>query len=78
MHHNTSHMSGVVASMADNTATGSVRLVMISVASVVAFFSGSFLTTLFVRRARARDMQSEYAFPWFAEAVLLLLQSDAS
>jgi uncharacterized membrane protein YoaK (UPF0700 family) len=73
VHHYTSHMSGVVASMADNTAIGSVRLVMIGVASVLAFFSGSFLTTLFVRWARTRAMHSEYAFPLFAEALLLLL-----
>src|SRR5579875_1984602 len=73
VHHYTSHMSGVVASMADNTALGSVHLVMIGIASVLAFFSGSFLTTLFVRWARARDMHSEYAFPLFAEALLLLL-----
>lgn len=73
VHHYTSHMSGVVASMADNTALGSVHLVMIGVASVLSFFAGSFLTTLFVRWARARAMHSEYAFPLFAEALLLLL-----
>lgn len=73
VHHYTSHMSGVVASMADNTALGSVRLVMIGAASVLAFFSGSFLTTLFVRWARERAMHSEYAFPLFAEALLLVI-----
>ena len=72
VHHYTSHMSGVVASMADNTALGNTPLVLIGIASVVSFFFGSFLTTLFVRWARARKMESVYALPLLAEAVLLL------
>jgi uncharacterized membrane protein YoaK (UPF0700 family) len=70
--HYTSHMSGVVASMADNTALGSFRLVIVGLVSVLSFFLGSFLTTLFVRWARARGLECEYAFPLIAEAVLLL------
>jgi uncharacterized membrane protein YoaK (UPF0700 family) len=70
--HYTSHMSGVVASMADNTALGSFSLVLLGLASVVSFFLGSFLTTLFVRWARARGLECEYAFPLLAEALLLL------
>jgi uncharacterized membrane protein YoaK (UPF0700 family) len=70
--HYTSHMSGVVAAMADDFALGSFRLVMVGLASVVSFFLGSFLTTLFVRWARGRGLTSEYAFPLMAEAALLL------
>lgn len=72
VHHYTSHMSGVVASMADNTALGNVTLVTIGVASVASFFFGSFLTTLFVRWARERKMESVYALPLLVEAILLL------
>lgn len=72
VHHYTSHMSGVVASMADNTALGNAGLVIIGAASVGSFFSGSFLTTLFVRWARERRIESVYALPLLVEAVLLL------
>lgn len=72
VHHYTSHMSGVVASMADDTALGNTAMVLIGAASVVSFFCGSFLTTLFVRWARARKMESVYALPLLAEAILLL------
>lgn len=72
VHHYTSHMSGVVASMADNTAAGNGTLLMIGLFSVLSFFSGSFLTTLFVRWARERKMESVYALPLLVEAVLLL------
>lgn len=65
-------MSGAVASLADNTALGNTPLVLIGVASVMSFFFGSFLTTLFVRWARARKMESVYALPLLVEAVLLL------
>lgn len=70
--HYTSHMSGTVAAMSDNFAKGSLGLVMIGLAAVVSFFFGSFLTTLFVRWARSRELHSEYALPLLVEAVLLL------
>lgn len=72
-HHYTSHMSGVVSSMASDTALGNAALVLIGIASVLSFFSGSFLTTLFVRWARAKKIESVYALPLLAEAILLLL-----
>lgn len=72
VHHYTSHMSGVVAAMADNTALGNAELVTIGIASVVSFFSGSFLTTLFVRWTRERKIESVYALPLLVEAILLL------
>lgn len=72
VHHYTSHMSGVVASMADNTAAGNMTLVAIGIFSVVSFFFGSFLTTLFVRWAREKKMESVYAMPLLVEAMLLV------
>lgn len=72
VHHYTSHMSGVVASMADNTAAGHGLLLIIGAFSLLSFFSGSFLTTLFVRWARERQIESIYALPLLVEALLLL------
>ena len=69
----TSHMSGIVAAMADNMALGSLRLVFSGFAAVLAFLLGAFLTTLFIRWARQRGMESEYALPLLIEAGLLVL-----
>ncbi len=69
----TSHMSGIVAAMADNLALGSVRLMFSGLAAVMSFLLGAFLTTLFVRWARRRGLESEYALPLLVEAGLLVL-----
>jgi len=71
--HYTSHMSGVISALASNFAQGSGWLVLIGIISVLSFFLGSFLTTLFVRWARTRELQCEFALPLIAEAMLLLL-----
>ena len=73
VHHYTSHMSGVVASMADDFALGRMLLVFDGLMSVLAFLTGAFLTTLFIRWARAVALESEYALPLMAEASLLIL-----
>src|SRR5271170_5724078 len=57
----TSHMSGIVAAMADNLAQGSVPLMFSGLAAVLSFLLGAFLTTLFVRWARQHELESEYA-----------------
>ena len=69
----TSHMSGIVAAMADNFAIGSPSLVLSGLAAVTSFLLGAFLTTLFVRWARAHALESEYALPLLAEAALLTI-----
>lgn len=68
----TSHMSGIVAGMADNFAIGSLVMVIHGLAAVLSFLLGAFLTTLFVRWARAHALDSEYALPLLAEAALLI------
>jgi uncharacterized membrane protein YoaK (UPF0700 family) len=68
----TSHMSGIVAGMADNFAIGSLVLVLHGLAAVLSFLLGAFLTTLFVRWARTRALDSEYALPLLTEAALLI------
>ncbi|MDE3103689.1 MAG: DUF1275 domain-containing protein [Acidobacteriota bacterium] len=69
----TSHMSGIVSAMADNLAVGSVRLALDGLAAALAFLGGAFLTTLFVRWAHGRRLESLYALPLVAEAMLLVL-----
>jgi uncharacterized membrane protein YoaK (UPF0700 family) len=69
----TSHMSGIVSSMADDFAIGSLSLVFNGLAAVLSFLLGAFTTTLCVRWARARALESEYALPLMAEAALLVL-----
>lgn len=69
----TSHMSGIVSAMADNLAVGSLPLVFSGLAAVLSFLLGAFLTTLFVRWARERRLESEYALPLLGEAILLVL-----
>ena len=69
----TSHMSGIVAAMADNFAMGSLALVSSGLAAMLSFLMGAFFTTLFIRWARARALESEYALPLIAEAALLVL-----
>ena len=69
----TSHMSGIVSTMAENSATGSVALVVSGFAAVLSFLFGAFLTTLLIRWARSRGLDSEYALPLLAEALLLIV-----
>lgn len=69
----TSHMSGIVSAMADNFASGNLSLVFSGLAAVLSFLLGAFLTTLLVRWARARALESEYALPLIVEALLLVL-----
>lgn len=68
----TSHMSGMVSSMADDLALGSVTLFWNGFAAVLAFFLGAISTTLCIRWARARDLESEFALPLLLEAILLV------
>ncbi len=68
----TSHMSGVVAAMADNFALGSLALVLNGLAALLSFLGGAFLSTLLIRWARARALESEYALPLILEAALLV------
>ena len=48
----TSHMSGIVSSMADNLAIGSFSLALSGLAALLSFLFGAFLTTLMIRWAR--------------------------
>ena len=68
----TSHMTGIVSSTADALASGSLLPALKGLGAVTAFLAGAFVTTLMVRWARARNLESEYALPLILEAALLV------
>lgn len=72
VHQYTSHMSGIVAAMADNLAVGSVTLALGGLAALLSFIAGAACTAVMVNWARRARLRSEYALPLMLEAVLLL------
>ena len=69
----TSHVTGMVSSLADNLALGEFALVVDAAVGVLAFLLGAMSCALLVNFARRRRMASEYALPLMLEAVLILL-----
>lgn len=72
LHQYTSHVTGVVSSMADNLAIGAFDLLPASTGALIAFVSGAASTAFIVNHARQRSLESEVALPLLAEAILLL------
>lgn len=68
----TSHMTGIVSSMADNIALGDQAVVLTGLGAVLSFLTGAAACAILVNHARRRQMQSEYALPLLLEALLLL------
>ncbi len=69
----TSHMSGILSSIADNLVLGQLQLALASVALIIAFLGGSMTTAWIVNWAQRRQMRSAFARPLFVEAFLLLI-----
>lgn len=69
----TSHMSGIVSAIADQTALGDARLVLASISSLASFLVGAGCSAVLVNWGRRRRLESQYALPLLVEAVLLLL-----
>lgn len=69
----TSHMSGILSSIADNLALGQLQLALASAALIIAFLGGSMTTAWIVNWAQRRQMRSAFARPLFVEAILLLV-----
>lgn len=59
----TSHMTGIVSSMADNLALGQYALVLSSAGALLCFLSGAISSAVMVNYAHRRKMHSEYAIP---------------
>jgi uncharacterized membrane protein YoaK (UPF0700 family) len=72
VHQYTSHMTGIVSSMADNLALGAYGLVWVGAGALFSFLAGAVCSTVMVNAARQRRLNSEYAFPLLLEAALLL------
>lgn len=69
----TSHMSGLVSSVADNVVLGEGKLVLAAIAAVFSFAVGAVTSTILINWGRLRYSQSMYAVPLLVEAILLLL-----
>jgi len=68
----TSHMTGIVSSMADHLVLGGYEVVLNGVGGLLSFLAGAMCSAVMVNYARRRRMHSEYALPLLLEAVLLL------
>jgi uncharacterized membrane protein YoaK (UPF0700 family) len=68
----TSHMSGVVSSMADDLAMGQVRPMLAGAGALGCFVAGAASTAVLVNWARRRSLESEYALPLCVQAALLV------
>jgi uncharacterized membrane protein YoaK (UPF0700 family) len=69
----TSHMSGVVSSLADNLALGDIVFLIAGLSSLLAFTAGAALSAVLINFGRRADLHSQYATPLLLEALLLLL-----
>ena len=69
----TSHMTGVLSSVADNLVLGQVSLALVGGAMLVAFISGAMTTAWMVNWGLRRKLQSAYGRPLLLEAALLLV-----
>lgn len=68
----TSHMTGIISSMADGLIIGNINLALAGVGALICFIAGAAFTELMVNWARGKRLHSEYALPLVFEAGLLL------
>jgi uncharacterized membrane protein YoaK (UPF0700 family) len=68
----TSHMSGIVSSLADNLALGSIDLFASGLASLASFVFGAASSAILINWGRRRGLRSQFALPLVLEATLLL------
>lgn len=69
----TSHMTGLVSSIADNVALGQFALALSALGAVLSFLLGAMTSAFMINVARRRALRSQYALPLLLEAVLLLV-----
>ncbi len=68
----TSHVTGVLSSIADNLVLGQMSLVVAGLAAWLAFVFGAAVSALLINWARRKRLQSQYALALMTEALLLL------
>lgn len=69
----TSHMTGMVASMADNLVVGEWGLVWGALGAVLSFLLGATTSAIMINLGRRRGARSQFALPLLLEAVLFLV-----
>lgn len=69
----TSHMTGVVSTIADALVLGHVLLALGSLSMLLAFLGGAMCTALLVNWGLRRSLRSAYGLPLLLESVLLLM-----
>lgn len=69
----TSHMTGILSSIADHLILGKIQLAVAAVALVMAFVGGAMTTAWMVNWSLRRQMRSAFARPLLVEAALLLI-----
>ena len=68
----TSHMTGVVSSIADHLVLGTYGLVGAGIVSLIAFMAGAATSAVLINWGRRNTRRKQYAYPIALEALLLL------
>lgn len=68
----TSHMTGIVSSMADNAVLGAYDLLLRGGSALLSFMAGAACSAIMVNYSRRRRLHSAFALPLLFEAFLLL------
>ncbi len=71
--HYTSHMTGVVSSMADVLAEGDLTTALAALAMMLSFTGGAFVCSTLISFGQRRRMRSRYALTLVFEAALMLV-----
>lgn len=69
----TSHMTGIVSSVADNLVLGQMALVLAGLGALLAFLLGAMTTAWTVNWGMRRHLRSAYGLPLMIESILLLV-----
>ena len=69
----TSHMTGVVSSIADDMVLGHFPLVVVGLGSLCAFLMGAMCTAILVNWGLRKQLQSAYCLPLVLESMALLV-----
>ena len=68
----TSHMSGIVSSLADDLALGEINAVLAGLSSLLSFLMGAATSAIMINWVRRQQMHSLYAMQLMLDATLLL------
>lgn len=71
--HYTSHVTGVVSSMADELAAGDLNTALAALAMMLSFLAGAFVCSTLISFGQRRRMRSRYALTLAVEAGLMLI-----